>query len=552
MTGSAHSTQPTPPTPRRRRFAKTTERLAAYFRPSNKQTFSRYQLLFRLASGGMANIYVGRLLGTAGFQKLVAVKIIHGHLAEDPEFVKMFIDEANISSRISHPNVVQIHELGLFQRHYFMVMEYVEGENLNALLRRTQPDYCCAARLIAEAAAGLHAAHTLCDERGQALEVVHRDIAPDNIIVGYNGTVKVVDFGIARARDAAHSTRPGTVKGRFSYMAPEQALGKPTDHRADIFSLGVVLYELVTRQRLFRGQTDAETLRAVLRAKVPPPSSVDPGVPPELDAIILTALSRSPDHRFQTAADLRLTLEGFLHKAGASVGPEEIAAMMSSHFADRVAQKRDTLQRAHEAPPQTGLPTLDGGTDPGLAALTSTMAQRQRGLLRGLVALALVAALVLVSYFAGRGRPVERGAQTSGVASAANPRRSPAEASPLLPARASSLVRAKASPSAPTAAPALAPTEAPALAATEPPAPTPTEPLAPTPTEPPAPTPTEPPRVAAAPREAHAAVVRRAVRQQAAAHRPPRGTKRHGAKRSSLKKSPPLKDETILVNPYDS
>ncbi len=208
--------------------------------PSGKRRVGRYTLLYHFATGGMANLYLARFTGPDGFEKKVAIKKIHEHLNKEQDFIRMFVDEARLSARISHPNVVQVLELGTEDDTHFIAMEYVNGENLTALVRRTKLPFSYSARVIADAAAGLHSAHELCDQDDQLLGVVHRDVSPQNILVAYDGAVKVVDFGVARARGGLHQTSVGTIKGKYSYMAPEQMRSEEVDRRTDIFSLGVV------------------------------------------------------------------------------------------------------------------------------------------------------------------------------------------------------------------------------------------------------------------------------------------------------------------------
>jgi serine/threonine-protein kinase len=318
--------------------------------PDNQKRFGRYSLLYRLASGGMANLYVASLAGADGFKKTVAIKIMHRHLTHDPEFVRMFIDEARLASRVVHPNVTQVLDLGRTPHHHYIAMEYVEGESINALMRRTRPSLPCCARIIADAAAGLHAAHELCDTDGSPLGVVHRDVSPDNILVSYSGTVKVTDFGVARTRDCIHTTNAGTVKGKLSYMSPEQICADPVDRRSDIFSLGIVLYEMTTCHRLFKGSSDAETVALVSGCRIPPPSAVVKDYyPRELERVVLTALEPDPSNRFQNAQQLQQELERFLVRSGQLTYSSAVGELMSSVFSERIQRKRElTLQLSEQ------------------------------------------------------------------------------------------------------------------------------------------------------------------------------------------------------------
>jgi serine/threonine protein kinase len=312
--------------------------------PGALRRFGRYLLLYRFASGGMANVYVGRLRGAEGFEKLVAVKVIHEHLTDNEQFVKMFIDEARLASRISHPNVAQTLELGRVHETYYIAMEYVDGESLNALLRRTGPPLAVAARIVADAAAGLHAAHELRDREGQPLGVVHRDVSPHNILVSYDGAAKVVDFGVARARGSLHTTT-AEIKGKFGYMAPEQLIApKTVDRRTDVFALGVVLYEATTRRRLIKAGNEAAQISMIMACKFPPPSVHGP-YPVELEQVVARALAKDPARRFQTARELQEALERFIVSQGGPVLQTAVGEMMQQLFFDRIAEKREVLER---------------------------------------------------------------------------------------------------------------------------------------------------------------------------------------------------------------
>jgi serine/threonine-protein kinase len=301
----------------------------------------RYQLCYELASGGMARVYLARVAGVGGFEKLVALKRIHPHLAEHTEFVDMFLDEARIASRVDHPNVCTVFDFGHAGGEYFIAMEYLLGETLQRVWRHVLRDpelarsprwYTLALRIIAEACEGLHAAHELRGDDGALLEVVHRDVSPANIFVTYEGAVKIVDFGVARAADRLHTTTTGQVKGRFAYMALEQARNQGVDRRADVWSLGVVLWELLTGMRLFDRDNDATTMMAVLEGNIPAPSVVRPGLPPVLDEVVLRALRADRTERYASAREMGRALERTLTKLGATVGKVELADLMALEF----------------------------------------------------------------------------------------------------------------------------------------------------------------------------------------------------------------------------
>ncbi len=312
---------------------------------SERQRLGRYTLLAHLASGGMANLYLARFTGVDGFEKQVAIKQIHRYLLDQVEFIQMFIDEARIASRIAHPNVVQVLELGEADGVHFMAMEYVEGENLTAILRRgALPERICV-RVVASAAAGLHAAHELKNKGGELLGVVHRDVSPHNILVSYEGATKVTDFGIARAKDNLHVTTEGMVKGKFSYMAPEHARGESIDRRADVYALGVVLYEITTGRRTFQGESDVEVVNRVMRGEITPPSELVPDYSPDLEAIVMQALSPATAHRFQSAEELQGALEAYLARSGPPLLESAVAAHLKTRFADRIAAKQELLRQ---------------------------------------------------------------------------------------------------------------------------------------------------------------------------------------------------------------
>ncbi len=278
--------------------------------------FGKYQLLKKIASGGMGQVFLAQD-GTQGFDKLVVIKRLLPHLAEDGEFLSMFDDEARIAARLNHPNLIQIFERGRVDGAYYLAMEYVPGENLRHLDRdarqRGQPlPIGASCRIVSDAAAGLDYAHKLRDAQGQLLGLVHRDVSPQNILVGFDGAVKLIDFGVAKALDRQQHTATGILKGKYPYMSPEQASGEEIDHRSDLFSLGTILWELLTRSRLFKGTTDMITIRRVRDCQVQRPSQVNPELPVRVDELVLHALARQPGDRYPDAAAFRLAIEDFI------------------------------------------------------------------------------------------------------------------------------------------------------------------------------------------------------------------------------------------------
>jgi serine/threonine protein kinase len=308
------------------------------------QRFGSYVLLKKVASGGMAELYKAKKSGEKGFEKLLAIKMILPHLAENDEFISMFIDEAKVAAILNHQNIVQIYDLGKIEDSYCIVMEYVRGKDLRSVLSRggkagphVGVEHACL--ITASALSGLSYAHRKRD-KGRDIGIVHRDISPQNIIVSYEGEVKIVDFGIAKAATKSSETRTGVLKGKLAYMSPEQARGKPLDARSDIFSMGVVLYEMLTGQRLFQGDTDLDTLERVRDARVEPlPTELKDDVPKELEDILLKSLSREPEGRFQSASEMEEALQGFMRKAGYSTNSYSLSQYMFRLFKEEIEEE---------------------------------------------------------------------------------------------------------------------------------------------------------------------------------------------------------------------
>jgi len=292
----------------------------------------------------MATVHLGRLLGPAGFSKIVAIKRLHPQFATDPEFLSMLIDEARLASVISHPNVVSSLDVVVEDEQLLLVMEYVHGESLAQLIRLSRkrhalPPLGIIQRILCDALDGLHAAHTA-GVGGQPLNIVHRDVSPQNIMVGANGVARVLDFGIAKAESQSQSTRPGFVKGKFSYLSPEQIRGLPLDARTDVFSAGVVLWESLTGQRLFSLQAAANTVERALGAPIPVPSSKNPLVSPDLDRVVLKALERERRLRYQSAAEFADALRAVSGEATRA----EVSAWVSNTAAEVLARRLVALQ----------------------------------------------------------------------------------------------------------------------------------------------------------------------------------------------------------------
>jgi serine/threonine-protein kinase len=329
------------------------------FSPNAAGAFStgrlgRYQLSLELARGGMATVHLARVEGRAGVHRFVAVKVLHAHLTQDPEFIEMFLDEARIASRVQHANLCGVIDFEASASGHYLVMEYLAGEPLSTVFRamgrraKGSPVERAArvARVIADACEGLHAAHELTGDDGEPLGVVHRDISPENVFLTYDGVAKVVDFGVATAATQRHHTRTGVLKGKFAYMAPEVLRGRRPDRRADIWSMGVVLWELLTLKRLFHRASDVSTLKSVSELKVPPPSQVRAGLPPYYDEIVLKALARDPQHRYQSARELGRDLTHVLARRRIAVSLAELSEWMDELFPSGRACKRQLLEIA--------------------------------------------------------------------------------------------------------------------------------------------------------------------------------------------------------------
>ena len=345
--------------------------------PTDPERIGRYELCFELASGGMATVYLARVDGASGFEKLVALKRIHRHLAKETKYVEMFLDEAKIASRITHPNVCSVFDFGQADGEYYIAMEYLVGEPLSRLCGKVARDQAQRrnpllplrmARIIADACEGLHAAHELKDANGDSLHVVHRDVSPRNLFVTYDGSVQVVDFGIASARQRMHHTATGQVKGTFAYMAPEQLTANPIDRRVDIWSLGVALWEMLTLRRLFRRDTTAETIHAVLYEDLAPPSAHRSQVPKELDEVVMKALQRDPKQRWQTGREMGRALRQFLGTRREIIGPAELSEWMSEVFPQGEARKSQLMEVARMANDPVPAMPRTGETDVTITA----------------------------------------------------------------------------------------------------------------------------------------------------------------------------------------
>jgi eukaryotic-like serine/threonine-protein kinase len=311
--------------------------------------FGKYKLVAELGQGGMADVILALAQGPVGFSKLVVIKRLREHLAEDPEFVTMLLDEARLAARLNHPNIVQTSEVGEIDGRFYLCMEYLEGQPLARIYRRAQRQnedvpLAVSIRVICDVLAGLHYAHELADYDGTSLGIVHRDVTPSNVFVTYEGQVKVVDFGIAKAARRSTETRTGVVKGKMKYMPPEQAMGVSVDRRADVFAVGVMLWEAATKARMWEGVDEVVILSKLIAGQVPTSARErNPEVPEELDAICRKALAIDPGARYASAVAMQTDLEAFEASLG-TVSPREVGQRVGALF----AKERDQFARIVE------------------------------------------------------------------------------------------------------------------------------------------------------------------------------------------------------------
>jgi serine/threonine protein kinase len=308
----------------------------------------RYRPLYKLDAGGMAEVFVAEALSVAGYSKRVAIKRILPGLVKDDRFTRMFLDEARISLRLNHANVVSVQELGESDNTYFIVMEFVEGTNLKNILeaqaKRGRPlPVPLTVWILNEVLKGLHYAHQLRDDAGVPLGIVHRDVSPPNILISWNGEVKLTDFGLAKATTQVESTDPGVVKGKYSYLSPEAAHAQEVDHRSDVFAVGILAFEMLTGRRLFKGKNDFQTIALVRAAEVPSIRSFNPEVPAELEAILNKALAKDVNARYQTADDFAHDLLTFLFKKQLMVGSRDMIELLRP-----LRQERERELAAHQ------------------------------------------------------------------------------------------------------------------------------------------------------------------------------------------------------------
>jgi len=392
----------------------------------------RYALFGPLAAGGMATVHLGRLLGPAGFSRTVAIKRLHEQFASDPEFVAGFLDEARLAARIRHPNVVPTLDVVATQGQLFLVMEYVEGESVARLQRMLKKSgaempLAIALAVVTSALHGLHAAHEARSERGEPLHLVHRDVSPQNILVGTDGVARVLDFGVAKAVGRLQTTESGRLKGKVSYMSPEQVRTSDVDRRSDVFAASIVLWEMLTGKRLFGADNDAMALDRVMNATIEAPSIHVPELPAGIDAIVLRGLERDVDRRWQTAREMALALEACHPLASPTqIGAwvEQVAAETLLKRASRVAEVEsvtsDVGARAPELLREIGssddatrnltplVALSESGSRSGMISVSASsppQGPRSRLLVPALVAAAILLVIALLVGIATRGEP---------------------------------------------------------------------------------------------------------------------------------------------------
>jgi len=331
---------------------------------------AQYQILGRIALGGMAEVYKAVSRGVEGFEKVVAIKRILPHVAEDEEFITMFKDEARIAAQLQHSNIAQIYELKSEGETFYIVLEYVPGRDLRSIfehgraIKRPMP-LAQACYVIMQVCEGLEYAHNKKDRHGRPLGLIHRDVSPPNVLVSYEGEVKLIDFGVAKAAGRASQTQAGILKGKFGYMSPEQVRGATIDRRSDVFSLGAVLWEVLCNQRLFQAETDFATLEKVRTVNVDPPSRINPAVPTKLEQIVMRSLAADLNERYQSASELHDALQAFMFEEGLFYSRKNLAEWMQEHFAKEIEAEKESARQVPPAPPPSSKPSKSTMMNPG-------------------------------------------------------------------------------------------------------------------------------------------------------------------------------------------
>ena len=338
------------------------------------QVLGRYELLLPIAKGGMASVWAARMRGTRGFQKMVAIKTMLPGLVDDLHFERMFLDEASLASQVRHPHVIEILDLGEVDRILYLVMEWVDGEPLNIIMKyaatRGGIPLAIAVSITAQACRGLHAAHELRDESGTLVGLVHRDVSPQNVLLTYEGVVKVVDFGVAKATSrVSHETEAGQLKGKIAYMSPEQLRAERIDRRTDVFAVGILLYMMTTGTHPFRGDDQAQTIKRITSDDpVTPPSTIVPGYPAGLEAVVMQALAKDASKRYPTANDMLIGLTRALPPSMRPSTDEEVAEFLRALLPDRLEKRKGAIKAALDAADRReagkSVPRIEGGDAP--------------------------------------------------------------------------------------------------------------------------------------------------------------------------------------------
>ncbi|MBK8939383.1 MAG: serine/threonine protein kinase [Polyangiaceae bacterium] len=389
--------------------------------------FGKYTLMRRLASGGMAELYLALHRSVAGFEKFVVIKRILPQMNQDRQFIDMLLHEARIAATLTHPNIVQTYDVGQVEGTYFIAMEHIEGEDIRTIIREMKRKSVSefplehALAIVIGLCAGLVYAHEKKGVDGKTLGIVHRDISPQNIVVTMSGDIKVVDFGVAKSLHANEDSKSGHLKGKVPYMSPEQADGQEIDWRSDIFAAGVILFELTTGKRLFKSTSEYDTLKLICETEYPLPSDVAPNYPPQLERVVMKALAKNRDARYQSARDMQADLEAYVRQERLPVSTVSMGAWMQTLFADKLAEQKADLQGikpladqiAAQYPPQDFSPASTGSHPntsfdqsstgvgaPGAANTIPPQPKRNTGMLLG--GGALLVAVLGVAYFATR------------------------------------------------------------------------------------------------------------------------------------------------------
>jgi serine/threonine protein kinase len=345
-------------------------------------SFGKYELVSRLAAGGMAEIFLARTKSIQGFEKYLVIKRILSHRTSDPEFVRMFLDEARVAATLDHPNIVQIYDVGHVDNEYFIAMEYLRGHNLIEIVRAgaklgyAKPPLEHVVSMVTQSCAGLHYAHEKRDFEGRSLEIVHRDVTPQNVVVNFDGSVKVVDFGIAKAATREVETMAGTLKGKIGYMSPEQCKGANVDRRSDVFAIGIILFELTTGKRLYHERSDFDTLKKIIEGPVPSPRDLLPFYPAFLNAIVVRCLQKNPDDRYQTARDLHADLDAFGRDNQLVTGTVPLSQYMERIYADELS--------THKSADAAAMATAASATMSGSTSTSSYLGEASRRSLSGI------------------------------------------------------------------------------------------------------------------------------------------------------------------------